>query len=182
MFLLNDNIGQKRTTGCRIVKGKLHSRIIISDIVGFFSWVLWWRFKVKICTGTRSNRQSKMVKISRVTTARPVLNHWCQPQEFEAAEWSWIWPGLRGLLRQVAYELVPADHERFELLAWSTMIARWHHCHHKSSHVPYFLPSVWPTSSLNFNVGPSPSDSTETIYQIRANGFGVQFSFNFEND
>ena len=45
--------------------------------------------------------------------------------------------------------------------AWSCMIARWHHWHHKRSHVPYFSLSVRPSSRSNFNPGPSPSDSTK---------------------
>ena len=59
-------------------------------------------------------------------------------QEFEAAEWSWIQPDLIGLLRQVAYELILADHEHIESLAWPCMKARWHHWRHKHSHVPFF--------------------------------------------
>ena len=61
---------------------KLHSKIIISDLVGFFffRWVLWWKSEVKFRTGTWSNtnRRPKMAKRSRVTTTRPVLLHWCQ--------------------------------------------------------------------------------------------------------
>ena len=42
----------------------------------------------------------------------------------------------------------------------------------------HFWPSVWPSSRSNFDLGPSPLDSTEKIFHIRAYDFGVQFSFN----
>ena len=35
---------------------------------------------------------------------------------------------------------------------------------------------VWPCSYWNFDLGPSPSNSTKKINQIRAYDFGVQFS------
>ena len=45
-----------------------------------------------------------------------------------------LWNGLEfdrpyyiGLLRQVVYKLIPADHEHFELLTCPCMKARWHH-------------------------------------------------------
>ena len=41
----------------------------------------------------------------------------------------------------------------------------------------HFWPSVWPSSRSNFDLGPSPLDSTEKIFYIRAYDFGVQFSF-----
>ena len=60
-------------------------------------------------------------------------------QEFKVAEWFWTWPGVLGLLWQVTYEVIPADHEHFESLAWPCMVARWNHWCHKRSHVPLFL-------------------------------------------
>ena len=42
----------------------------------------------------------------------------------------------------------------------------------------HFWPSVWPSSRSNFDLEPSPLDSTEIILHIRAYDFGVQFSFN----
>ena len=42
-------------------------------------------------------------------------------------------------------------------LRGGTSVAPWRH---KWSHVPVFLPSVWPSSRSNFDLGPSPSDST----------------------
>ena len=39
----------------------------------------------------------------------------------------------------------------------------------------FFSPSVWPSPRSNFDPGPSPSDSTAKIYQVRAHVFGVQF-------
>ena len=61
------------------------------------------------------------------------------------------------------------------------MIARWHQCGTMTSQMlarASFPPSVWPPSRSNFDLGPSPSDSTEKLYHIRAYDFGVQFSFN----
>ena len=40
-----------------------------------------------------------------------------------------------------------------------------------------FWPSVWPSSRSNFDLGPSPLDSTKKNFHIRAYDFGVQFSF-----
>ena len=52
------------------VKGKLHSKIISSDMKDFFRRIQWWRSEVEIRTGRRSNRRSKMAEKSRVTTPR----------------------------------------------------------------------------------------------------------------
>ena len=44
------------------------------------------------------------------------------------------------------------------------MIARWHQCGTMTSQMlarASFPPSVWPSSRSNFDLGPSPSDSTE---------------------
>ena len=49
------------------------------------------------------------------------------------------------------------------------MIARWHQCGTMTSqmpHVPVFPPSVWPSSRSNFDLGPSPSDSTEKTLSL----------------
>ena len=43
-------------------------------------------------------------------------------------------------------------------LRGGTSVVPWRH---KWSHVPVFPPSVWPSSRSNFDLGPSPSDSTE---------------------
>ena len=48
------------------------------------------------------------------------------------------WPYYIGLLRQVAYKLIPVCHEDLELLTWPCMKARWHRWHHNRSHVPFF--------------------------------------------
>ena len=64
------------------------------------------------------------------------------------------------------------------------MIARWHQCGTMTSQIlarASFPPSVWPSSRSNFDLGPSPSDSTEKLYHIRAYDFGVQFSFKPRN-
>ena len=60
--------------------------------------------------------------------------------------------------------LIPADHEYLDSVAWPchdcdlAPVAPWRH---KCLHVPVFPPSVWPSSRSNFDLGPSPSDSTE---------------------
>ena len=59
------------------LKGKLHSKII-SDLVGFFHRVWWWKSEVKLQTGTPSNRRLKMAKKSQVMKTRLALHHWCQ--------------------------------------------------------------------------------------------------------
>ena len=59
------------------------------------------------------------------------------------------------------------------------MNVRWHHWHHKTSHVPFFfavctfnrLPVWILTSDLHSRI------PRKTIHQIRAYDFGVQFSF-----
>ena len=54
----------------RVFKGKLHSKIISSDMKDFFRRIQWWRSEVEIRTGRRSNRRSKIAEKSRVTTRR----------------------------------------------------------------------------------------------------------------
>ena len=99
-------------------------------------------------------------------------------QAFEATEWSRIRPGIINLLWQVAYEVIPVDHEHFEWLAWPCMIVRWHHWRRICLHVPFFSLPVWPPFRSNFDLRPLPLVSTKKkIYQIRAFDFGVQFSF-----
>ena len=80
-----------------------------------------------------------------------------------------------GLLRRFAYEMILADHEHFKTLAWLCMMARWHHWRHSRSHVPFLSLAAWPSSRSYF--GPSPSNSMEQTYQIRAYDFGVQICF-----
>ena len=61
-----------------LVKGKLHSKIISSDMKDFFRRIQWWRSEVEIRTGRRSNRRSKMAEKSRMTTPRGRHESWCQ--------------------------------------------------------------------------------------------------------
>ena len=70
-------------------------------------------------------------------------------QEFEAARWYWIRPGMTGLLWQVACELILADQEHFESLAWlawlrggTTDVTNARTCH-------FFSLSVWSSSRWN---------------------------------
>ena len=88
----------------------------------------WRKSKVKIRKGTWSNRRSKMAKkyLGWRRHGRYYITG-ARRQKFEAAEWSWIQPGVIGLLRQVTYEVILDDHNHFESLAWPCMIARWHH-------------------------------------------------------
>ena len=155
----------------------MHSKIKISYLVGLFCWVWWWRFEVKIRTGTLSNRRPKWPK----NLGLPQGGRYCvtgaRRQEFEAAEWSWTRTGVIRLLWQVAYDLIPADHEHFELLVWPCMIARWHHCVTKARTCHFFAVCLtvfqfefWRrTFTIGFH--------EKNIYQIRAYDFGVQFSF-----
>ena len=53
-----------------LLKGKLHSKIISSDMKDFFRRIQWWRSEVEIRTGRRSNRRSKMAEKSQVTPPR----------------------------------------------------------------------------------------------------------------
>ena len=62
----------------KALKGKLHSKIISSDMKDFFRRIQWWRSEVKIRTGRRSNRRSKMAEKSRVTTPHGRHESWCQ--------------------------------------------------------------------------------------------------------
>ena len=51
------------------------------------------------------------------------------------------------------------------------MIARWHQCGTMTSQMlarASFPPSVWPSSRSNFDLGPSPSDSTEKILSYQS--------------
>ena len=62
------------------------------------------------------------------------------------------------LSRQVVYEVIPANHEHFESLAWPCMIVRWHHWRYKHSYVPFFrslfdrLPVRFSTSDLHHRI------------------------------
>ena len=84
--------------------------------------------EVKTRTGTWSNTRPKMAIKSPVTTTQPALRHGARRQEFEAAEWSWIRPSVICLLRQVVYEMFPADHEHVESPVRPCMISWWHNC------------------------------------------------------
>ena len=61
------------------------------------------------------------------------------------------------------------------------MIARWHQCGTMTSQMlarASFPPSVWPSSRSNFDLGPSPSDSTEKTLSYRSLWFWSAFFFN----
>ena len=62
------------------------------------------------------------------------------------------------------HELILADHEYLDSVAWPCMIARWHQCGTMMSQMlarASLSAVVWPSSRSNFDLGPSPSDSTE---------------------
>ena len=118
---------------------KKQSKITISDLVGLCAWssmakVRGQNSNMNTVKQTAKNGQKNLGWRRRgryyVTGARR--------QEFEAVELSWVRPGVIGLLRQVAYELISANHEHFESFEWPCMIAGWHHWHHKRLHVPFF--------------------------------------------
>ena len=60
--------------------------------------------------------------------------------------------------------LIPADHECLDSVAWHChdceVAPVWHHDVTNAARAS-FPPSVWPSSRSNFDLGPSPSDSTE---------------------
>ena len=101
------------------IKGKLHSKIIISDFVDFVSVEFDGespRSKFEQERATRSNRLPNMPQKSPVTKTRPVLRHWCQASRIRGCEMVLNLTGRNRLLRWVAYEVIPADHEHFESL------------------------------------------------------------------
>ena len=125
-------------------------------------WAWWWRFEVKIATGTRSNRRPNMAKKSRVTTTRLVLHHGAKVAR----------NGDCGIVLNLTRRntFTTADCVRNDSgWSWTFWIARvtLNDCEvaplrHRSLHVPFLWPSVWRQSfSSNFDVGPSPSDSTK---------------------
>ena len=162
------NISQRQTQEfsslCATKIRKLHSKIIISDLVGFLvDRVGWWKSEVKIQTGTRSNRRPKMAKQSRVTIRRPLSRHWCQASR--------IWGS--GMVLQLnstgRNRITTAGCLRTDSgWSWTFWITRvtLHDCQVAPlmSQTParaIFLLYVWPSS--NFDFGLSPSDSTEKI-------------------
>ena len=145
-------------------------------LLAFFRRVCWWRSKVKIQTGRRSNRRPKMAKRSRVTT-QPILRHWCQASRtrgsgmvlnstgrsrFSTAGWCMNW-----------FQPIMNISNRSRDCAWRRGGTTLSQC----SHVPFRrlfdrLPLRISTSHLHHRT------QRKTIYQIRAYDFGVQFSFN----
>ena len=118
---------------------QLHSKIIISDLSAFFLWSLM--VKVRGQKFEQEQGQTDGWKWPKNLGWRQ-HGQYCingaRCQEFEAAELSWIRPGVLGSLRWVAYELIPDDHKHVESLACPCIFARWHHWRHKCSHVPFF--------------------------------------------
>ena len=66
-----------RSTSLAVIKGKLHSKIISSDIrsIDFFRRIRWWRSEVEVRTGRRSNRRRK--KLARASICDVMAPHWC---------------------------------------------------------------------------------------------------------
>ena len=159
----------------------------------FFRRIRWWRSKVEIRTGRRSNRRRKnwhVPCLREAYTYQKVTKIFCDiGSRFEA---SWLVCVTMMSEMTIAVIVVSASCHHLTradsgwsniswfsrvTLPWlrgSTSVAPW--CH-KCSQVPVFPPSVWPSYSSSFDLGPSPSDSTEKLYHIRAYDFGVQFSF-----
>ena len=82
-------------TGFRSNKGKLHSKIISSDMKDFFRRIQWCRSEVEIRTERRSNRRSKMAEKSRVTTTpRGRHESWCQASAVRGCHNDSLWHPL----------------------------------------------------------------------------------------
>ena len=60
------------------IKGKLHSKIISSDMKDFFRRIQWWSSEVEIRTGRRSNRRSKIAENLGWRRRPAGMRHWCQ--------------------------------------------------------------------------------------------------------
>ena len=105
------------------LKGKLHSKIISSDMKDFFGRIQWWRSEVEIRTGRRSNRQSKLAEKSRVTTPRGrheslvpgVSSSRLRPD----SDQSWIWCRARPWL-------VCDSLNHVNELTWVSFVVHWH--------------------------------------------------------
>ena len=131
-----------------IVKGKLHSKIIISDLVGF----LFVEFddagpnagqnSNRNTVKQTANRRPKLAKKYRVTTARPALHHWCQASKSRGCRMVLNSTG-HDRFTMAGYEVIPADREHLESFAWPCMMAKWHQWCHKRLHMRFFSLSVW---------------------------------------
>ena len=133
-----------------------------------------WKSEVKIRTRTRSNRRRKWPKHLGWWRCGRYYVTGARRQEFEAVEWSENRPGVIGVLWQVAHELILADLDHFESLAWPFTMAKWYHWRHKCSNVQLISIYVWPSSCSNFDVGPLKSDSTEKCLSDHSLWFGVE--------
>ena len=99
-----------------------------------FCRIRWWESEVKNRTETQSNRRPKMAKNlgwrgrSQCYVTTGARRRGCGMILHLT--------GYNRLLRQVAFELIPADHEHLKTLVWSCMTASWHYWRQKRSHVP----------------------------------------------
>ena len=57
-------------------KGKLHSKIISSDMIEFFRRIRWWRSEVEIRTGRQTEKQTAK-KLARASICDVMVPHWC---------------------------------------------------------------------------------------------------------
>ena len=149
----------------RNLQTKLHSKIILSNIVGVISLSSMVKLRgqnsnTKMAKRTAKNGQkiSGDDDVADIASLVPGVNNsrlfngleLDRRNRFTMAShvrsgsgWSWTFSIARVTLHD--YDLAPLTPQK---------LAR-----------AIFSPSVWPSSSLNFDVGPSPSNSTEKIYQ-----------------
>ena len=127
--------------------------------------------------GTQStSNKPKMPKKSQVMATRPVLRHWCRA------------PRIRGC----GMVLISTGRNRFTTAgfclrsdsgwSWTFRIARMtlHDCEVAPLISQTFARAIffaaWPSSCSNFDLGPSPLDSTIKYLWDQSLWFGVQFS------
>ena len=154
-------------------KWKLHSKIKIIDLVGFFL-----EFKGE------SSRRNLTVKQTAENGQKISVDD-------DAVDITSLAAGvknsrLRNDLNSTrcdrlttaghVHELFTADDGHFESLTWPWMKARWLHWCQNARLCQFFSLSVWPSSSLNFDLGPSSSDSTakkKKTIRSKAYDFGL---------
>ena len=99
----------------RIFKGKLHSETKIFNLVAIF--FVEFDGESPRSKFEQEHGGRKWLKISGDEDAANVTSLVPGVKNPKTPEWSGIRPGVIGLLRQVAYKLIPADQEHFESLA-----------------------------------------------------------------
>ena len=156
----------------------LHSKIKISDVVGDFSKNSMVKIRGQISNGNTVKQTAENgQKISGDDGGRYYVAG-ARRQEFEAAEWSWIRPNIIGLRMAGRIRTDSGWSWTFQIARLTLHEGGVAQLTSQALASAFFSPSVWPSSRLNFDLGPSPSDSTgkKSIRSGRAYDFGVQFS------